>query len=104
MNNASVTPTAPVLPAVTSAGSGSARQHNPRQRPRPRRRAEYRLLETVLPGKDAELYEVAMEFEGGAFAGVTIRDRATGREILFLDADELRDRQESPGLLLERQG
>jgi hypothetical protein len=57
-----------------------------------------------VPGKAPELYDVHFEYEDGQFVGVSIRERASGEELTFLDTEALKGYDESPGLLLERQG
>jgi hypothetical protein len=92
-----------VLPPHAAAWDGARGDHHP-QRRRSRQRPGQRLLEAVVPGREPDQVEVVFEYAEGQFLGVSIRDRASGAELVYLNTDDLREREAAPGLLLERQG
>lgn len=70
-----------------------------RRRQRP---AEPRPVEALLPGKDPGDYEMHVELDAGAFAGVTILHRETGEVVARLDIETLARQADKPGFILER--
>jgi hypothetical protein len=92
-----------VLPPHAAAWDGARSDHHP-QRRRSRQRPGQRLLEAVVPGREPDQVDVVFEYADGQFHGVSIRDRASGAEIVYLNTEDLRQHEGAPGLLLERQG
>lgn len=106
MAEATISAAGPVIAAARAAAWDGARgdQHPHGQRRSRRRRTASRLLEAIVPGKSPDLYDVHFEYDDGQFTGVSVRERATGDEVAYLDTDSLLTYETSPGLLLERQG
>jgi hypothetical protein len=105
MAEATISATGPVIASPHAAAWDGARGGNQSgERRKFRGRRAHRLLEAIVPGKEPELFDVHFEYHDGEFAGVSIRERATGEELTYLDTETLRGYEESPGLLLERQG
>lgn len=104
MAEATISAASPVIAAPHAPSWDGARGHHNGERRRPRRKRANRLLEAIVPGKEPDLYDVHFEYEDGQFTGVSIILRVTGEEVTYLDTEALRAYEESPGLLLERQG